>query len=97
MEDRFSTIHPALPIGFSQNCQGKFAFCKCTLHKLLQKLELCNKTPKGHLRDSLHTGLHCEMCHTLGEGARRELLTQELPAIPRSALNQQIKGQEKSL
>lgn len=63
----------------------------CILHKLLHKLGVYNKTPEGRLRDSLHTGLRREMCHTLGEGARRELLTQELPTIPRSALNQQIR------
>lgn len=61
------------------------------------QLEICTTSKKvGNLQPNAKRsfarvkGLHYQPCHGLGAGARWQTLTQELNAIPRSALNQQV-------
>lgn len=72
-----------------QSCQGKFAFFNWKFAQLLQKK---NGSPQPNAKRLFARvkGLHNQPCHGLGVGARQQTLTQELSAVPRSALNQQV-------
>lgn len=75
-----------------QSYQGQFAFFNWKFAQLLKKKKVGNPQPNAKRSFARVKGLRYQLCHGLRAGARwqTQTLTQELSAIPRSALNQQV-------
>lgn len=82
-------LHPVLPTTLPKAVRANLHFSIGNLHNFCKKK---NGSPQPNAKRLFARvkGLHNQPCHGLGVGARQQTLTQELSAVPQSALNQQV-------